>query len=436
MTDATRELASLLLKPPTREPVRIIQGVVSSVDNFSHLSVNLSGSVFSVGGIRRFEQYTNPSVGDTIWILQNGPDLVALGKVRPDVEVAEGFHFVGTAGEPAFQNSWVNFASGHHNAGFYKDPDGVVYLVGLVKNGAATSTMFTLPAGYRPDQNLRFACMANGAITNVTVAPDGTVRQGGTGTTTNVWVNLSGICFVAEDSTIPRRTYASKWMLDSQYGGSSWAWDWNNNEAPPGVWRRDDGLCIYRGTLEGAGGQGAARQFYQPYAPYLSKMVISLIFTGASYTAHGGGRLDVDAAFGSSISINTTCDKFSLDNARWFDNTAYNTYQWNDITLQNSWVPYNSGADFKWSTPQYMKDRYGRVWVTGLIKNGTTTSGTLLFTLPVGYRPAVTNMMNARGSGGNNRIDIEPDGEARVFSTNDATTNSFLSLDAISFVPA
>lgn len=52
--------------------------------------------------------------------------------------------------------------------------------------------------------------------------------------------------------------------------------------------------------------------------------------------------------------------------------------------LQNSWVDFGSGAD----VVQYVKTLDGMVHIWGCCKNGTTTGGTLLFTLAAGFRPA------------------------------------------------
>lgn len=54
---------------------------------------------------------------------------------------------------------------------------------------------------------------------------------------------------------------------------------------------------------------------------------------------------------------------------------------WIAPSLENSWTNY--GADHE--TAGYMKDSMGFVHLKGLVKNGT--SG-VIFTLPVGYRPA------------------------------------------------
>lgn len=54
------------------------------------------------------------------------------------------------------------------------------------------------------------------------------------------------------------------------------------------------------------------------------------------------------------------------------------------LNLQNSWVTQGAG----YPTPSYFRDPFSRVSLDGNIKSGTATAGTVLATLPVGYRPA------------------------------------------------
>ena len=84
MTDQVRELASLLLKPPIKEPVTLVQAVVESY-TVTHLTAYLSGGSFPVGGIRYLDSYA-PHVGDVIWIVKSGPDLIAIGTLEKDAE--------------------------------------------------------------------------------------------------------------------------------------------------------------------------------------------------------------------------------------------------------------------------------------------------------------------------------------------------------------
>jgi len=55
---------------------------------------------------------------------------------------------------------------------------------------------------------------------------------------------------------------------------------------------------------------------------------------------------------------------------------------WYDFTLLNGWSNYGSGFE----TAQYYRSGQ-RVYLKGLITGGTTTQGTILCTLPVGFRP-------------------------------------------------
>jgi hypothetical protein len=76
---------------------------------------------------------------------------------NPGLAAPEAWHEIGAAGEPTFQNSWVNESpSTETTAAFYKDPFGVIHLKGLIASGT-NNTIFTLPAGYRPSK--AFVCL-------------------------------------------------------------------------------------------------------------------------------------------------------------------------------------------------------------------------------------------------------------------------------------
>lgn len=90
----------------------------------------------------------------------------------------ESAHVVGAAGEPVFQNSWVNFGAPHQSARFWKDPMGVVHIEGLVKSGTvgAAGVIFTLPAGYRPGGQLLWGVISGlNTLGRIDVETDGDV---------------------------------------------------------------------------------------------------------------------------------------------------------------------------------------------------------------------------------------------------------------------
>lgn len=97
-----------------------------------------------------------------------------------------------------------------------------------------------------------------------------------------------------------------------------------------------------------------------------------------------------DLSDSSSLVTTTTINNGTL--AASFTTLASNTANAGGLTqesvqtvsLQNSWANYGAG----YQTFGYWKDSQGVVHLQGLIKSGTTTAGTLLFTLPSGYRPS------------------------------------------------
>lgn len=108
----------------------------------------------------------------------------------------EPWHVVGSPGEPAFQNGWVNYDTGTNaQASFYKDPHGVVRVKGLVKNGVINAPVFTLPVGYRPGQTIRFPIMSNGVLGYAVVEAGGNLSWSGG---SNAWGGLEPISFRAE----------------------------------------------------------------------------------------------------------------------------------------------------------------------------------------------------------------------------------------------
>jgi len=66
----------------------------------------------------------------------------------------EPTRFVGTPGQPEFLSGATNApdeaGTKFPDVGFYKDHDGIVHLTGIAKTGEEKSTIFVLPAGFRP----------------------------------------------------------------------------------------------------------------------------------------------------------------------------------------------------------------------------------------------------------------------------------------------
>ena len=101
-------------------------------------------------------------------------------------------------------------------------------------------------------------------------------------------------------------------------------------------------------------------------------------------------------------------------------------------TLQNSWVDYTSGL----ATIQYFKTTEGIVHLRGKIKSGVTSNPTLLFVLPIGYRPAqhiftVGVVSDGTASGFFAQINVMTDGSVYLLENNGY--NTWLSLTSVIF---
>lgn len=109
------------------------------------------------------------------------------------------------------------------------------------------------------------------------------------------------------------------------------------------------------------------------------------------------------------------------------------------LALQNGWVNYD-GYGFgdpmgRYNFARATRTRAGIIQLNGLIKNGTATTGTLLFTLPANMRPAQQGIWMV-GIGATSpyvgSVDIYPDG--RVIARN--CESAYVSLDNIKFPAA
>jgi hypothetical protein len=100
---------------------------------------------------------------------------------------------------------------------------------------------------------------------------------------------------------------------------------------------------------------------------------------------------------------------------------------WIAPTLLNGWVNYGISGG---ALAAFIKDDMGFVHLKGLIKDGTTTAGTTIFTLPVGYRPLSSLYFLVADSNGFARLFVASNG---VIAIEADANNTYLSLDQITF---
>lgn len=99
--------------------------------------------------------------------------------------------------------------------------------------------------------------------------------------------------------------------------------------------------------------------------------------------------------------------------------------QWSDVVLLNNWVRFSS----QFAPPQYTQTIDGFVLLRGVISTGTATAGTILFTLPAGFRPEYHVMLSTVSDTGSSRVDVETTGNVVIQSGG----NTSFSLDNIQF---
>lgn len=101
------------------------------------------------------------------------------------------------------------------------------------------------------------------------------------------------------------------------------------------------------------------------------------------------------------------------------------------VVLQNGW---STAVDHE--TPFFVKARDGIVTIYGTISGGTATNGTLLFTLPAGFRPAANVYCPIVDRDGSNNVTgkavtVQPNGEVRLAA---AVQNNRVGLSGVTFV--
>jgi hypothetical protein len=94
---------------------------------------------------------------------------------------------------PTLSGSWTNFGGGFQTIAYRRVGD-IVYLKGLAKNASLTvpSTIFTLPAGYRPPSDTIFPSVSEDVFGSVRITSVGVV-SGFVAKDTDSWVTLDGI---------------------------------------------------------------------------------------------------------------------------------------------------------------------------------------------------------------------------------------------------
>ena len=99
---------------------------------------------------------------------------------------------------PTLLNSWVNFGDGFAPVKYWKGPDNMVHIGGLIKNGVTSegAVIFTLPSGFRPEFKEIFTIAQDNTVGRIDVNDNGNVLVVKAGA---VFTSLAGISFLAKN---------------------------------------------------------------------------------------------------------------------------------------------------------------------------------------------------------------------------------------------
>jgi hypothetical protein len=95
-------------------------------------------------------------------------------------------------------------------------------------------------------------------------------------------------------------------------------------------------------------------------------------------------------------------------------------------TLANGWV--NNG--FGVALVSFYKDKEERVYLSGTMRFGNNNGGTVLFILPVGYRPAASEFFSVHNNTTSTQIRVESNGVVSLWGP---ANNTGLSMSGVSF---
>lgn len=324
------------------------------------------------------------------------------------------------------QNGWECYGSTYACPSYTITTAGVVLLHGLAKSGGTNTVVFTLPPELRTNKRIIYAAMGGGdpSFARVDVEATGYVRWT---SGTNSYVSFDSIRFLSQSDAVPvwiQATYGGTWVgYGSSYGEAQYVKD---SRGRTHVY----GLIRYGANVDTGTTLLTLPSDYRPPALAIWTTVSSANVT-ANYQTSSTSSLTARGQGSTSW--------FSIA-AMYHPTGAPSSFS--SLSLGSSWVNYGGS----YQTAQYTKASDGLVSLRGLIKAGSTASGSTIATLPAGYcpdgrtifategiQPTVSNATQTTA-----RIDILWDGAANncrlaLITTLPAVGNAWLSLDGIHY---
>jgi len=265
-----------------------------------------------------------------------------------------------------------------------------------------------LPEGYWPNQSLMFGTTTSANVTGrIDVNTNGDIERA---SGSESWFSLETIRFIPEDGRYTRTAMSPLSNGWYEYGG-----EWGTSSYV----QTDSGRVVTQGLVR-SGTWTNGTQIYDIPNALLPSLYMHISTRSSGYGYAGiEHRTSTDEgivakAVGSSY-LALTMNYFPASHTGW-----------SNFSLQNGWATY--GGVF--ATPQYTKTSDNLVSLKGLIRSGTTSSGTAVATLPAGFRPAERLLFTTASSGAHARLDIQPNGQVLFMNG----SSGWFSLDGVTFV--
>lgn len=306
------------------------------------------------------------------------------------------------------QNNWSNYEPNNNwsRAAYTKTSDGIVVVKGMIKRVGAYSvgeTVANLPVGYRPVGALMFGGLSNSASSRIDVQANGNIDFS-IGHNI-IWSTLDTIRFVASGAhtvtNVP--SFSNGWTNF----GSGWQPASHMQDSNSRVWVQ--GLLTPGTTADNT---------------IIFAMPSGRISTEFHHIPARGSGFSGVGVNGSGILVKGTTPSGYHSVTSMYYPTGAGT--WTTMTpLGGSWQAYPG-----FTTPSYTKGTDGLVTLRGLLRLGSTTPGTVIFTLPTGFRPKETLLIANISNQSVGRVDINANGQISF----QLGSNVWFSLDGISFM--
>ncbi len=301
---------------------------------------------------------------------------------------------------------------------------GMVVVRGLAKGDGSSTTIFTLPAGLRPQQQQVYPTSAGDAIARVDAATNGNIVYSFGNSAS--YISLDMIRFVAvgtpgvtwNTATI---TTANGW---SNYGGSF---------GSPRYTLDASGRVVMAGLLQGTAATistGSTMITYPAgYQPPLGAIYPGLAASAFYVNQQSSSSSVITRNVGAPAAANSWN---SIGSIYYPSGTSVTQIA---LPLSNSWIRYSTS----FNTPEYAKGSDGIVSLRGLVKSGTTARYTVVGTLPPGYRPGKSYTFIGVDSSTTSqeipvRYDVNTDGTIKIMNLlTDNVDNGYMSLEGIHF---